>query len=203
MDSLVKRDTVNGRPAYSIKTDNGLPELITPGHAFYSLIAKLCEYEEAVHSGSLLNHNSSQETQLGLQNIVSSKTSQITYTDQVDKSQDQCYNSIITLIYMRKETIMGIILNDEQIRIIVQEETNKAVRKRMREMQGDYTSKAYLEDIMRRVLWETVSEKIPDLESFVRKTISEAVASKKSLIPVPSKSEIIDAIIEKLRDDDD
>lgn len=59
MDSLVKRDTVNGRPAYSIKTDNGLPELITPGHAFYSLIAKLCEYEEAIHSGSLLNHNSS------------------------------------------------------------------------------------------------------------------------------------------------
>ena len=29
---------------------------------------------------------------------------------------------------------MGIILNDEQIRIIVQEETNKAVRRRMREM---------------------------------------------------------------------
>lgn len=98
---------------------------------------------------------------------------------------------------------MGIILNDEQIRVIVQEETNKAVRKRVREMQGDYTSKAYLEDIMRRVLWETVSEKIPDLESFVRKTISEAVASKKSLMSVPSKSEIIDAIIEELRDDDD
>lgn len=54
MDLLVKRDTVNSRPAYSVKTDNGLPELITPGHSFYSLIAKLCEYEEAAHSFSLL-----------------------------------------------------------------------------------------------------------------------------------------------------
>lgn len=54
MDLLVKRDTVNGRPAYFVKTDNGLPELITPGHAFYSLIAKLCEYEEGVRGGSVL-----------------------------------------------------------------------------------------------------------------------------------------------------
>lgn len=34
---------------------------------------------------------------------------------------------------------MEIVISEEQIRAIVQEESNKAIRKRIREMQGDYT----------------------------------------------------------------
>lgn len=97
---------------------------------------------------------------------------------------------------------MEIVINEEQIRAIVQEESNKAIRKRIREMQGDYTAKGYLEEVMRQVLWETISERIPDLDSFIRKTIQDVVEIQKGHITVPSKSEIIDAIIDELRDDD-
>lgn len=55
---------------------------------------------------------------------------------------------------------------------------------------------------MRQVLWETISERIPDLDSSIRKTIQDVVEIQKGHITVPSKSEIIDAIIDELRDDD-
>lgn len=93
---------------------------------------------------------------------------------------------------------MEIKISEEEIRHIVQEESDKAIRKRVREMQGDYTSKGYLENMMRDIIWDTIMYKIPDLESFVKDCVREAVNVKKQEMKLPSKSEIIDAVIEAL-----
>lgn len=98
---------------------------------------------------------------------------------------------------------MEIKINEEQIRAIVKEETDKAIRKRIREMQGQYTSKGYLEEVMRQVLWDTLTERMPNIEEFVVKTIERVADEQKKLLKVPSKQQIIDEIIDKLKSDDD
>lgn len=95
---------------------------------------------------------------------------------------------------------MSIIISDEDIRGIVEEEVDKSVRKRIREMQSDYTSKSYLENIMRDILWETIVNKIPNIEEYLYKRIDEILEIEKQSIPKLSKNEIIDVIIDRLQD---
>lgn len=95
---------------------------------------------------------------------------------------------------------MSIIISDEEIREIVKDETDKSVRKRIREMQGDYTSKGYLENIMEDVLWDTIVNKIPNIEEYLHKRIDEILEIEKQSIPKLSKNEIIDVIIDRLQD---
>lgn len=95
---------------------------------------------------------------------------------------------------------MSIIISDEDIREIVEEEVDKSVRKRTREMQGDYTSKSYLENIMRDILWDTIVNKIPNIEEYLYKRIDEILEIEKQSIPKLSKNEIIDVIIDRLQD---
>ena len=56
---------------------------------------------------------------------------------------------------------MAINISDEEIREIVKEEVDKSVRKRIKEMQGDYTSKGYLENLITEVLWDKIICEIP------------------------------------------
>lgn len=98
---------------------------------------------------------------------------------------------------------MELKLDEEELRAMVQEESEKAIRKRIREMQGQYTSKGYLEEVMREILWDTLTEKIPNLEAIVIKSIDEIIKEKKRCMEVPSKSDLIDAIIEALKYSDD
>ena len=95
---------------------------------------------------------------------------------------------------------MSIIISDEEIREIVKDETDKSVRKRIREMQGDYTSKGYLKNIMEDVLWDTIVNKIPNIEEYLHKRIDEILEIEKQSIPKLSKNEIIDVIIDRLQD---
>lgn len=97
---------------------------------------------------------------------------------------------------------MEIRINEDEIRAIVKEESDRAIRRRIREMQGEYTSKGYLEQMMREILWETLSEKIPNLELFVYDCVKKAIDQQKQYIKVPSKSDVIDAMIEALKDSD-
>ena len=98
---------------------------------------------------------------------------------------------------------MELKLDEEELRAMVQEESEKPIRKRIREMQGQYTSKGYLEEVMREILWDTLTEKIPNLEAIVIKSIDEIIKEKKRCMEVPSKSDLIDAIIEALKYSDD
>ena len=95
---------------------------------------------------------------------------------------------------------MQIVIDEEQIRQIVEEETKKAVRKRIREMQGDYTSKGYLENLMQSIIWDTIVNKIPNIEDYVKERIDEVVRYKKKTLEVPSKTEVIEYIVDNLKD---
>lgn len=97
---------------------------------------------------------------------------------------------------------MEIKISEDEIREIVKDECNKAIRKRIREMQGDYTSKGYLEEVMKDVIWDTLMERIPNLERFVYDCVERTVKEQKQYIEVPNKSEIIDVILESLKDED-
>jgi len=97
---------------------------------------------------------------------------------------------------------MEIKISEDEIREIVKEESEKAIRKRIREMQGDYTSKGYLEEVMKDVIWNTLMERIPNLEQYVYECVEKTVKEQKQYITVPKKSEIIDAIVEALKDED-
>lgn len=96
---------------------------------------------------------------------------------------------------------MEIRISEEEIRKIVAEETERAVRKRVREMQGDYTSKGYLEDLISKVLWDTICKNIPDIERYLKEKIDNIIAIKKESIDVPSKKEVMESLVEAVLDE--
>lgn len=94
-------------------------------------------------------------------------------------------------------------IKEEELRAIVKEEVEKSVRKRIREMMGDYTSKGYLEDIMYKQLLSLVLEKVPDVREVVDKRIDMAIKDVESVGHNISKNEIIDAIVDRLAEKED
>lgn len=94
-------------------------------------------------------------------------------------------------------------IKEEELRAIVKEEVEKYVRKRIREMMGDYTSKGYLEDIMYKQLLSLVLEKVPDVREVVDKRIDMAIKDVESVGHNISKNEIIDAIVDRLAEKED
>lgn len=91
---------------------------------------------------------------------------------------------------------MGIIISDEEIREIVKNEVDKSVRKRIKEMQGDYTSKGYLEDIMRDVIWNTICDKIPRIEEYIKSEISRCIDYKKKISENINKRQLINSVVD-------
>ena len=97
---------------------------------------------------------------------------------------------------------MNITISEEEIREIIKDEVDKSVRKRIKEMQGDYTSKGYLENIIYDVLWKTIVNKLPNVEKYLYKRIDDILEVEKKSIPKLSKNEVINVIIDKLQDVD-
>lgn len=91
-----------------------------------------------------------------------------------------------------------IVLNDEEIQEIVKEEVDKSVRKRIKEMQGDYTSKGYLESLIRETLWDTIVERVPSIDDYLQNKIDEITEFYKNECASIKKSEITNKIIDAL-----
>lgn len=91
-----------------------------------------------------------------------------------------------------------IVINDKDIQKIVKEEVDKTVRKRIKEMQGDYTSKGYLEFLIHDVLWDTILEKVPTIEEYLQNKIDEIASFYKNECKEIKKSEITNKIIDAL-----
>lgn len=91
-----------------------------------------------------------------------------------------------------------IVSHDEEIQKIVKEEVDKSVRKRIKEMQGDYTSKGYLEELIRNVLWNTILDKIPTIDDYLQNKIDEITGFYKTECKEVKKSEITNKIIDAL-----
>jgi hypothetical protein len=91
-------------------------------------------------------------------------------------------------------------INEEEIRNIVKEEVDRSVRKRIKEMQGDYTSKVYLEELIRNTLWDTICDKIPTIEEYVGTEIHRVIEYKKANGEKLSKRVLIDLILDEILD---
>lgn len=81
---------------------------------------------------------------------------------------------------------------------LIQEEVEKSVRKRIKEMQGDYTSKGFITNIINQVIYEKVIEEIPEIEEYINEQIREICCEYKKSIRQMEKSEILNLIIDKL-----
>lgn len=81
---------------------------------------------------------------------------------------------------------------------LIQEEVEKSVRKRIKEMQGDYTSKGFITNIINQVIYEKVIEEIPEIEKYINEQIREICYEYKKSIRQMKKSEILNLIIDNL-----
>lgn len=81
---------------------------------------------------------------------------------------------------------------------LIQEEVEKSVRKRIKEMQGDYTSKGFITNIINQVIYEKVIEEIPEIEEYINEQIREICCEYKKSIRQMKKSEILNLIIDNL-----
>lgn len=81
---------------------------------------------------------------------------------------------------------------------LIQEEVEKSVRKRIKEMQGDYTSKGFITNIINQVIYEKVIEEIPEMEEYINEQIREICCEYKKSIRQMKKSEILNLIIDNL-----
>lgn len=70
---------------------------------------------------------------------------------------------------------MEIVIDDKKIEEMVKEQVDKTVRSRIKEMQGDYTSKGYIESVIREVIWDKILSLCPTVEELLHKEISQSI----------------------------
>jgi len=70
---------------------------------------------------------------------------------------------------------MEIVIDDKKIEEMVKEQVDKTVRNRIKEMQGNYTSKGYMESLIREVVWDKISGLCPDVENLLQEEISRSI----------------------------
>ncbi|WP_291567077.1 MULTISPECIES: hypothetical protein [unclassified Clostridium] len=70
---------------------------------------------------------------------------------------------------------MQINIPDETIEQMVKEQVNISVRKRIKEMQGNYTSKGYIENIISEVIWDKILKLCPDVEKYIKSEVERCV----------------------------
>lgn len=95
---------------------------------------------------------------------------------------------------------MQININDELIEQMVKDKTEEAVKKRIKEMQGDYTSKGFIEDIIRTVIWRKILELCPDVENYIKAEVDRCISywiTKQGDIKL-SKKELVENIVDSL-----
>lgn len=92
---------------------------------------------------------------------------------------------------------MDISISDKSIEDMVEQ----SVRKRVKEMQGNYTSKAYLEDLIKKVIWDKIKELCPHIEDEIRKEVEISTKTTlKSNLREVKKSELLNMILDDLLD---
>ena len=96
---------------------------------------------------------------------------------------------------------MNIEIKDEDIKKMVEEQVDKSVKNRIKEMQGNYTSKGYLEEIIRYVIWDKVQELVPNIECYIREQvqdcINDAFEIEKNCFNI-TKKELVEKIVDSL-----
>ena len=95
---------------------------------------------------------------------------------------------------------MKININDDEFDEFVKSQVKEEVRKRIKEMQGSYTSKAYIEDIIRNFIWDKIYELCPDIEGYLRNETKKCINYSMTNINKISKQQLVNEIIDGLFD---
>lgn len=100
---------------------------------------------------------------------------------------------------------MLINVDNNEIAKMVSNHVKDEVRKRIKEMQGDYTSKGFIENIIRDTVWDKIHELCPDVEDYLRNETIRCIDYAMSGVSKISKqqlvSEVIDGLFEKIERD--
>lgn len=93
---------------------------------------------------------------------------------------------------------MDINIPESKIEEIIKEQVDKSVRKRIKEMQGDYTSKSFIENIIGKVIWSKIYEIVPDVETYIKDEVERCIkCALESNIQI-TKKQLVDLVIEGL-----
>lgn len=80
----------------------------------------------------------------------------------------------------------------------IKQEVDKSVRKRIKEMQGGYTSKEFIEQIINKVVYEKVMKEIPNIDKYIQNKIDDVFKEYRECLEPMKKSEILNLVIDKL-----
>lgn len=95
---------------------------------------------------------------------------------------------------------MLINISDDVIEQMVKEQVNTSVRQRIKEMQGDYTSKGFIENIIKDIIWNKISELCPDVEDYIKSEVERCVNSafsRQNDLKL-TKKQLVEQVVENL-----
>ena len=99
--------------------------------------------------------------------------------------------------------ILNFDIPDDVVEEMVRQECISATRKRIKEMQGDYTSKEFIEEQIRSVVIGTIHDFIPDLDQVIKELVDswlkESIKSKFKYEKMTRKK-LIDELVDKVFD---
>lgn len=94
---------------------------------------------------------------------------------------------------------MNINIPDEVIQKYIEEQVDKSVRKRIKEMQNNYTNKGYIQNLITEVVWNRISELVPDVDKFIKAEVHRCLNGKiNSESNKITKEELTELMIDKL-----
>lgn len=95
---------------------------------------------------------------------------------------------------------MQINIPDEVIKQMITEQVDTSIRKRIKEMQGDYTSKGFIEKLVREVIWDKIYTLCPDIENYIKSEVQRCIDSvfDKSENLKLSKKQLVEQVIDGL-----
>lgn len=95
---------------------------------------------------------------------------------------------------------MIIDIKEKEIEEMVNHQVRDEVRKRIKEMQGSYTSKGYIESLIRDAIWDKIYELCPDVEEYLRSETKRCIDYAMSNVSKISKSQLVGEVIDGLLD---
>lgn len=88
-------------------------------------------------------------------------------------------------------------ISDELIQEMVQEQVVATTRKRIKEMQGNYTSKGFIENVIQNIVWDKISELCPNVETYINDEVEMCIKNSFKNEKI-SKTQLVEQIVEGL-----
>lgn len=93
---------------------------------------------------------------------------------------------------------MQINVDEKLIEQMVKDQVEETVKKRIKEMQSNYTSKGFIEKLIKEVIWKQITDLVPGVEEYIKSEIEDCVKIQLQFEKKVSKKEFIDMALEKI-----